>query len=124
MDDLPKLPPKEATASTWVLGTTGTPAVIAVMIAGYWLSGTLARRRAAAASTAVPAGVLVGARRPAGQKGAPAARGRPSSFLSGHAPAAMRSLIVRDSGRSANCGHTSGPHAREPSPCCAASMKR
>ena len=38
--------------------------------------------------------------------------------------AVMRSLIVRDSGRSANSGHTSGPQAREPSPCWAASTIR
>ncbi|MFF3559228.1 copper resistance D family protein [Streptomyces sp. NPDC002574] len=59
MDDLPKLPPKEATASTWVLGATETVAVVALMIAGYWFSGMLARRRAVAASGAVPAGELV-----------------------------------------------------------------
>ncbi|MEU6341639.1 CopD family protein [Streptomyces sp. NPDC046977] len=62
LDDLPKLPPKEATASTWALGTTETVAVVALMIAGYWFSGTIARRRAASASAsaaAVPAGELV-----------------------------------------------------------------
>jgi hypothetical protein len=36
---LPKIPAKEATATTLVWGTTETTAVIAVMIAGYWLSG-------------------------------------------------------------------------------------
>jgi putative copper export protein len=41
---LPKLPPKEAVASTWTLGVLETVAVIAVMVAGYWLSGRLARR--------------------------------------------------------------------------------
>lgn len=41
---LPKLPPKEAVASTWTLGVLETLAVIAVMVAGYWLSGRLARR--------------------------------------------------------------------------------
>ncbi|MFJ4845608.1 MULTISPECIES: copper resistance D family protein [unclassified Streptomyces] len=59
LDDLPRLPPKEATASTWVLGTTETVAVVALMIAGYWFSGTIARRRAAASTAAAPAGELV-----------------------------------------------------------------
>jgi putative copper export protein len=57
LQDLPKLPAKEVTASTWVLGTIETIAVIAMMIAGYWLSGVLARRRTAAA--AVPRADLV-----------------------------------------------------------------
>jgi putative copper export protein len=54
-DDLPKIPVKEVSASTWVWGTTETVAVIAVMIAGYWISGVLARRRTAAAAAAVTA---------------------------------------------------------------------
>jgi putative copper export protein len=42
-----KLPPKQATASTWVWGTAETLAVIVVMAAGYRASGRLARRRSA-----------------------------------------------------------------------------
>jgi putative copper export protein len=42
---LPKLPTKEVTASTWMLGTLETLAVIAVMVLGYWISGRIARRR-------------------------------------------------------------------------------
>jgi hypothetical protein len=48
LKDLPKIPAKEVSLSTWVLGTTETAAVIAVMIAGYYISGRLARRRIAA----------------------------------------------------------------------------
>jgi H+/gluconate symporter-like permease len=60
LHDLPTLPAKEISASTWVLGTGETIAVIAVMIAGYWVSGILARRRTtAAALPAVDAGDLV-----------------------------------------------------------------
>ncbi|GII51924.1 hypothetical protein Pth03_03130 [Planotetraspora thailandica] len=59
LSDLPKLPAKEVSTSTWVFGTAETIAVIAVMIAGYWLSGLLARRRAAAAVPAADAGDLV-----------------------------------------------------------------
>ncbi|MBM9504322.1 copper resistance D family protein [Actinacidiphila acididurans] len=51
LGDLPKLPAKEVSTSTWVWGTAETLAVLAVMAAGYWLSGVLARRRTA---TAVP----------------------------------------------------------------------
>jgi hypothetical protein len=47
---LPKLPPKEVTASTWTLGTLETLLVIAAMVVGYWLSGRLAHRRATAAA--------------------------------------------------------------------------
>ncbi|MFC4033450.1 copper resistance D family protein [Streptomyces polygonati] len=50
LDDLPKIPAKEVSASTWVWGTSETLAVIAVMIVGYWASGVLARRRTAAAT--------------------------------------------------------------------------
>ncbi|WP_405587617.1 copper resistance D family protein [Streptomyces sp. NBC_01190] len=50
LDDLPKIPTKEVGASTWVWGTGETLLVIALMIAGYWLSGVLARRRTAAAT--------------------------------------------------------------------------
>ncbi|WP_051950810.1 CopD family protein [Actinacidiphila yeochonensis] len=67
-DNLPRLAAKEVSASTWVWGTAETVAVIAVMVAGYLISGRLARRRAAAhantaataAATAEP-GDLVGA---------------------------------------------------------------
>jgi putative copper export protein len=52
VDDLPKIPNKEVSASTWIWGSTETVAVVAVMIAGYWLSGVLARRRIAAATAA------------------------------------------------------------------------
>ncbi|MEV1068419.1 hypothetical protein [Streptomyces sp. NPDC050263] len=51
-DDLPKLPHKEVSASTWLWGTGETIAVIAVMIVGCRLSGTIARRRTAAATAA------------------------------------------------------------------------
>ena len=56
---LPKLPAKQASASTWVLGTVETLAVAGVMIAGYRASGRLARRRVLAAATAVPVPVPV-----------------------------------------------------------------
>ncbi|SEP69823.1 hypothetical protein SAMN04487983_1001302 [Streptomyces sp. yr375] len=52
LDELPKLAPKEADASTWLWGTGETIAVIAVMIVGYWVSGAVARRRTAAATAA------------------------------------------------------------------------
>jgi uncharacterized membrane protein len=52
VDDLPKIPAKAVSSSTWVLGTVETIAVIVVMIAGYWLSEVLARRHTVA--TAVP----------------------------------------------------------------------
>jgi putative copper export protein len=42
---LPKIAPKEASASTWVWGTAETIAVIAVMIGGYRVSGRLTRTR-------------------------------------------------------------------------------
>jgi putative copper export protein len=42
---LPKLPPKEVSASTWIEGTLETVAVLAVTVAGYRFSGRLARRR-------------------------------------------------------------------------------
>ncbi|WP_327288729.1 copper resistance D family protein [Streptomyces sp. NBC_01198] len=44
-DDLPKIPAKEVSASTWVWGTSETVVVIAVMVAAYLVSGRLARRR-------------------------------------------------------------------------------
>lgn len=43
--NLPKLPAKTATATTWVWGTAETVVVIGLMLAGYWYSGVLARRR-------------------------------------------------------------------------------
>jgi putative copper export protein len=46
---LPKIPAKQVSASTWVLGTAETVAVIAVMVAGYQVSGRVARRRVQAA---------------------------------------------------------------------------
>jgi hypothetical protein len=48
---LSKIPAKHASASTWVLGSAETIAVIAVMIGGYRVSGRVARSRAAAAVT-------------------------------------------------------------------------
>ncbi|WP_392750260.1 copper resistance D family protein [Streptomyces sp. LN590] len=50
LDELPKIADKAVSTSTWVWGTTETIAVIAVMIVGYWISGTIARRRTIAAS--------------------------------------------------------------------------
>ncbi|MGW9029350.1 CopD family protein [Streptomyces sp. NPDC055722] len=51
-DDLPKLPPKQVSASTWVWGTAETLVLVALLAAGYWFSGRLARRRAADAAGA------------------------------------------------------------------------
>jgi putative copper export protein len=48
LDDLPKLPAKDVSASTWIWGTSETLLVIALMLLGYWASGALARRRAPA----------------------------------------------------------------------------
>ena len=48
LDDLPKLPQKEAGLSTWVWGTGETVAVVALVIGAYLVSGALARRRTAA----------------------------------------------------------------------------
>jgi putative copper export protein len=50
LDDLPKLPPKTADATTWLWGSAETITVMALMLAGYWYSGVLAHRRAAAAA--------------------------------------------------------------------------
>jgi putative copper export protein len=52
--DLPKLPQKGVSASTWVWGSAETLLVVAVMVAGYLASGALARRRVSAARV-VPA---------------------------------------------------------------------
>jgi putative copper export protein len=49
--NLPKIPGKESSASTWIEGTAETIAVAAVMIAGYRVSGRLAKRRSFAAVT-------------------------------------------------------------------------
>jgi putative copper export protein len=51
-DALPKLAQKSASTSTWLLGTAETLAVAAVLVAGYWYSGVLARRRTSAATAA------------------------------------------------------------------------
>jgi len=53
LDDLPKIPTKEVSASTWIWGTSETVLVIALMIVGYLISGSLARRRAAATEPVV-----------------------------------------------------------------------
>jgi putative copper export protein len=47
---LPKIPAKQASASTWVLGTAETLVVVAVMIGGYRVSGRVARNRAGSAA--------------------------------------------------------------------------
>jgi hypothetical protein len=47
---LPKLPPKDVSASTWLEGTLETIAVLAVTAAGYRSSGKLAQRRGAGGS--------------------------------------------------------------------------
>lgn len=44
-DSLPKIPAKQASAATWIEGTAETIAVAAIMIAGYRVSGGLAKRR-------------------------------------------------------------------------------
>ena len=49
--NLPKISGKESSAATWVEGTAETIAVAAIMIAGYRVSGRLARRRALALVT-------------------------------------------------------------------------
>lgn len=47
-----KLAPKQAGGSTWAWGSAETVAVVLVMVAGYRVSGNLARRRTADAATA------------------------------------------------------------------------
>jgi putative copper export protein len=42
---LPKLPAKQASAATWAEGTAETIVIVGIMIAGYRVSGRLARRR-------------------------------------------------------------------------------
>jgi hypothetical protein len=54
-DDLPKLPAKEVSASTWVWGTSETLLVVALMVACYLVSGRIARRRTARAAAGGPA---------------------------------------------------------------------
>ncbi|MET8412523.1 CopD family protein [Streptomyces sp. NPDC005195] len=54
-ENLPRLPDKVVSASTWVLGSTETIVLIALMIGGYWFSGVLARRRTAAVPGRNPA---------------------------------------------------------------------
>ncbi|MEU3980463.1 CopD family protein [Streptomyces sp. NPDC026672] len=54
-EELPKLAPKEVSASTWVWGTAETLVLVALLVMGYWYSGVLARRRAAAAGAGVTA---------------------------------------------------------------------
>jgi len=51
---LPRIAPKEVTGATWAWGIAETVLVIAVMAAGYYLSGRLARRRTTAAPTGEP----------------------------------------------------------------------
>lgn len=53
---LPKLPPKQASASTWVLGTAETIAVVTVTVAGYRVSGRIARSRTATVVAAAGSG--------------------------------------------------------------------
>jgi uncharacterized membrane protein len=50
---LPKIPAKQVSASTWAWGTAETVVVVAVMIAGYRVSGRIARVRSAVAATTV-----------------------------------------------------------------------
>jgi putative copper export protein len=57
---LPKLPPKQASASTWVWGISETVAVAGVMVACYGWSGRIARRRAEAAAPAPVATAAAG----------------------------------------------------------------
>ena len=60
---LPKIPAKQVTASTWAWGTAETVVVVAVMLAGYRVSGRMARSRTAAVTRAATLGPddLVGA---------------------------------------------------------------
>jgi putative copper export protein len=48
--ELPKIPAKQVSASTWTWGTAETLAVIVVMVGGYRGSGRIARSRTAAAA--------------------------------------------------------------------------
>ena len=47
---LPKLPAKQAGVSAWAWGTGETIVIVAMMLAGYRVSGRLAKRRALAAA--------------------------------------------------------------------------
>jgi uncharacterized membrane protein len=51
-EKLKRIASKDVTASTWIWGITETLIVIAVMLAGYYLSGRIVRRRANAAPPA------------------------------------------------------------------------
>jgi hypothetical protein len=46
---LPKIAPKQVSASTWVWGVAETILLIAVMAVGYYVSGRVARRRVSTA---------------------------------------------------------------------------
>ena len=48
--ELPKIPAKQVSASTWTWGTAETLLVIAAMAGGYRVSGRVARRRTTAAA--------------------------------------------------------------------------
>ncbi|MCW2540108.1 MAG: copper resistance domain protein [Frankiales bacterium] len=57
---LPKIATKDVSGATWAWGITETIVVIAIMAAGYYLSGRLARRRAGApVSTVAPTASVV-----------------------------------------------------------------
>jgi putative copper export protein len=56
---LPKIPAKEVSASTWVWGITESVAVIAIMVAGYYVSGRVARRRVTNLATPEREAILV-----------------------------------------------------------------
>ena len=58
---LPKIPAKQVSASTWAWGSAETVVVIAAMIAGYRVSGRLARSRTAAGAASRGPEDLVGA---------------------------------------------------------------
>lgn len=59
--DIPKIAAKQASASTWAWGVIETVVVIAVMIAGYVVSGRVARARAERAGIATEPDQLVDA---------------------------------------------------------------
>ena len=60
--ELPKLPAKQASASTWVEGAAETLGVAAIMIGGYRVSGRLARRRTLAVASPAAEGPGLGRR--------------------------------------------------------------
>jgi hypothetical protein len=53
-DSLPELPAKRSSASTWSEGAAETIVIAGIMIAGYRVSGRLARRRATPAAVTRP----------------------------------------------------------------------